>query len=175
MSMAVRRIAIVAGMLCLALEAPPDAEAINTRGEISRGAPAAPYRALTSSEHRGRLAIAVTGVTPAVGYLLVGLYDQADDFPAAGRQRLLTVVRASANSRAVFDNLPYGQYAVAVIYDRNGNGRLDMRLGLVPKERRGFSNNPAPRFGPVDFKDSAFLLSQANQTIEIVVRARPNL
>lgn len=49
-----------------------------------------------------------------------------------------------------------GTYALLVIHDENGNGKLDMMLGM-PREGFGFSNNPsmkprAPRWDEVRFE-----------------------
>jgi uncharacterized protein (DUF2141 family) len=48
-----------------------------------------------------------------------------------------------------------GTYALLVVHDENGNGKLDMMMG-IPREGFGFSNNPkihmrAPRFDEVRF------------------------
>jgi uncharacterized protein (DUF2141 family) len=48
-----------------------------------------------------------------------------------------------------------GGYALAVIHDENGNGRLDTTLG-IPKEGFGFSRNPAIGFGPPSFERVRF-------------------
>lgn len=40
-----------------------------------------------------------------------------------------------------------GRYALLVVHDENGNGKLDTLLG-VPREGFGFSRNPGIRVGP---------------------------
>lgn len=57
-----------------------------------------------------------------------------------------------------FDGLPRGDYAIAVIHDENGNGRLDTFAG-IPKEGFGFSRNPVITFGPPSFKAARFTVS----------------
>lgn len=37
-----------------------------------------------------------------------------------------------------------GTYALLIVHDENGNGKLDMTMG-IPREGFGFSNNPAMR------------------------------
>lgn len=37
-----------------------------------------------------------------------------------------------------------GNYALLIVHDENGNGKLDMMMG-IPREGFGFSNNPAMR------------------------------
>ena len=48
-----------------------------------------------------------------------------------------------------------GSYALAVIHDENGNGRLDKFMG-IPREGFGFSRNPRIRMGPPRFDEVRF-------------------
>lgn len=48
-----------------------------------------------------------------------------------------------------------GTYALAVIHDENGNGRLD-KLMAIPREGFGFSRNPRIRMGPPRFEEVRF-------------------
>lgn len=43
-----------------------------------------------------------------------------------------------------------GNYALSVMHDENGNGKLDTLMG-IPREGFGFSQNPVVRFGPPRF------------------------
>lgn len=54
-----------------------------------------------------------------------------------------------------FEGVPSGTYAIAIVHDENGNGRLD-KLVMVPREGFGFSRNPPIRFGPPRFEETAF-------------------
>jgi uncharacterized protein (DUF2141 family) len=50
-----------------------------------------------------------------------------------------------------------GRYAIFVVYDKNGNGKMDKNFLGIPKEPVGLSRNPAPpKFGPPKFKDASF-------------------
>ena len=48
-----------------------------------------------------------------------------------------------------------GAYALAVLHDENGNGRLDKFMG-IPREGFGFSRNPRIRMGPPRFDEVRF-------------------
>lgn len=67
----------------------------------------------------------------------------------------------------VFDNVPAGNYAVMAYHDENGNGKLDLRLGMFPIEGYGLSNNPKV-MGPPSFKASEFQVN-ADQPLEISI------
>ena len=66
-------------------------------------------------------------------------------------------------------NVPAGQYALSVIHDENGNGRLDTFL-RVPREGFGFSRNPRIRMGPPRFEETRFTIDQAAVAQAVTVR-----
>ena len=72
-------------------------------------------------------------------------------------------------STAEISGLAAGTYALAVLHDENGNGRLDTMLG-IPREGFGFSRNPAIRMGPPRWEEVRFDLS--NGAIRQPVRLR---
>ena len=51
-----------------------------------------------------------------------------------------------------------GVYALSVLHDENGNGRLD-RLMAIPREGFGFSRNPRIRMGPPSFEEVRFTVA----------------
>lgn len=53
-----------------------------------------------------------------------------------------------------------GDYAIAIIHDENGNGKLDTFAG-IPREGVGFSRNPVLRFGAPSFKSASFSVAGA--------------
>ncbi|MDT9598976.1 DUF2141 domain-containing protein [Sphingosinicella rhizophila] len=86
------------------------------------------------------------------------------DDPAASR---MTLPAASA-TLARFSAVVPGDYAIALLHDENGNGRMDMFV-MVPKEGFGFSNNAPIRFGPPSFADARFTVGPgtSRQTIRM--------
>ena len=59
-----------------------------------------------------------------------------------------------------FTDLPSGTYALALIHDENGNGRLDTMFG-IPREGFGFSRNPVIRFGAPSFRSAEVAVTTA--------------
>ena len=99
----------------------------------------------------GRIDVEVAGLRSAKGNLLICVTRDATHFPDCERDpasRRLTL--AATTNAAHFPGLPSGDYAVSVVHDENGNGRLDMTL-RVPREGVGFSRNPRLLFGPPRF------------------------
>ena len=54
------------------------------------------------------------------------------------------------------DELPIGEYAIAVYQDINNNGELDTNLVGFPNEPYGFSNEQTVLFSPPNWKKSKF-------------------
>lgn len=85
----------------------------------------------------------------------MALYADADSF--RHEDRALQVLSAPANSDSasvVFDGVKPGRYAVVAYHDANDNKRLDLLLGMFPREGWGLSNNPKV-VGPPAFEPSA--------------------
>ena len=66
--------------------------------------------------------------------------------------------------------LPYGEYAVKVYHDENGNDELDTRMFGIPKERYGFSNNVKGAFGPPEYEEVRFNLDSPEKKINITLQ-----
>lgn len=77
---------------------------------------------------------------------------------------------ASASFRYTFENLPYGNYAIAIYHDRNADQRLNRGLFGMPEEGYGFSNDAPANFGPADFEDAVFVLEGTDTAIQIKMR-----
>ncbi len=67
-------------------------------------------------------------------------------------------------------SLPYGEYAVKVFHDENGNGELDKRLFGIPVEAYGFSNDARGSMGPPEYEKAVFKLDSAKKEILITIK-----
>ena len=54
--------------------------------------------------------------------------------------------------------LPLGEYALSVFYDRNGNGKMDTNFIGMPKEPIALSNDAVAKLGPPKYEDAVFSL-----------------
>jgi uncharacterized protein (DUF2141 family) len=101
----------------------------------------------------------------------VVLFQSAEGFPSdtskAIHQQSVDISSNTLSAETTFRDLPYGTYAVAVLHDENGNGKMDKNFMGIPKEGYGASNNPRKRMGPPGFDEAKFSVTQPAQTIEI--------
>lgn len=128
--------------------------------------------ALCAPASAAELTVVVSGIRGGDGQLMVGVFDKADTFlkqPLAGRVLPASVRDGAGNARLVIDNLAPGGYAVSVVHDRDGNGRLTLNLMGLPSEPFGFSGKGG-NFGPPRFEDATLQLDAAGATVEIQLK-----
>ena len=100
--------------------------------------------------------VELTNVRNERGVMHLCLTRSPEHFPDCEGDPAAAKATVRANVRDV--RLPAaepGSYALSVIHDENGNGRLDTTLG-IPREGFGFSRNPAIGFGPPSFETVRF-------------------
>ena len=116
------------------------------------------------------VSVAVTGLRNNNGLVQACLTSAPRHFPDCDRDPAAKRMTVHAGSNLVleFDGVPPGTYAVAVLHDENGNGRVD-RMLMIPREGFGFSRDAPVRMGPPHFTDAAFDLgtSPNRQTIRM--------
>lgn len=117
-----------------------------------------------------RLELDVVKLRSEKGMLRVCLTAEPDNFPACvDDARAVTRSVPASQPAIVFDGLPPGNYAAAVIHDENSNKKLDTMLG-IPREGFGFSRNPAFSFGPPKFAAARFALGAEGSEQQIRMR-----
>lgn len=138
----------------------------------------------------GELRINFEGVRSPKGTILIGLYDSKESFDRAielsNKQGFLNdpqrvagaALRVNGDLKGgiAFENIEPGSYAVILLHDEDGNGRLNKDLLGIPTESYGFSNGAHGFLGPPKFKDAAFTVDGSDKTITIVlVRDEPRV
>lgn len=128
------------------------------------------FACLSGAAAPGSLDAGVHGFRSQKGQVMACLTTRPKNFPNCQDDplaRRLTVPTHLAGTLQ-FADLPSGTYALALIHDENGNGRLDTMMG-IPKEGFGFSKNPAIRFGPPSFKSAGVVIvsGKADERVKV--------
>ena len=116
----------------------------------------------------GTIHVVPTEIEKSKGSLVIQLAANAHEYDnpeEASRHQIVKVVDKQAE--AVFEGVPYGEYAIKIFHDENENEKLDTNFMGVPKERFGFSNNVMGRFGPPTFDQARFSFGEPHVTLEI--------
>lgn len=83
----------------------------------------------------------------------------------SGRQ---TPITATGSIELEFEGLIPGDYAIRLMHDENGNGKLDQNLIGMPTEGYGYSNNPRV-MRAATFEEARFSVPEAGTSIQIVL------
>ena len=107
------------------------------------------------TENTASFMLEVNGVSNIEGELRIAMFNSQESYT---KEPVFAVVLPVDSTTIVWriDELPFGDYAIAVYHDKNANGKLDTNIVGIPKERYGFSNNARGRFGPASWNDSFF-------------------
>ena len=128
---------------------------------------------LFSQEQKtGKIVIQIINIRSETGDIKISLHNQEDAFPGKHEKavaRIFSDINGTTAS-AVFENIPYGEYAISVIHDENNNSKLDANFVGIPKEGYGASNDAPAQMGPPKYKDAKFTLekSELRFTIRMV-------
>lgn len=108
-----------------------------------------------------KLSIHISGISKIKGSLFIAVFRATDDFPVFGKQFKGIIKEVEGKSQNYnFDNLPEGEYALAIYQDENRNKILDKNLLGIPTEIYGFSNNARRTFSAPSFQEAKFKLNK---------------
>ena len=92
---------------------------------------------------------------------MVALYQEENDFlDIAQVFRSASAPAAEGVTKIVLQDLPAGEYAIAIFHDENGNEELDTNWLGIPREPLGFSRARMKTFGPPGFRECAVILQE---------------
>jgi uncharacterized protein (DUF2141 family) len=124
---------------------------------------------IAASAHAADLTVEVLNPRSTQGTVGATLFSAAAGWLKTDQAVQATQQPSASKVTLVFRNVPPGRYALSVMHDENGNGKLDTNLIGIPTERYGFSRDAASRMGPPSFDDAAFDL-QADTALTVNLR-----
>jgi uncharacterized protein (DUF2141 family) len=106
----------------------------------------------------------VTGIKNIKGLMNFALYNSNSSFnkPDQAFREYFIEVDGMPTMEFRFDDIPPGEYALALFHDENSNYELDQNFFGIPKEGFGFSNNAMGNFGPPSYQDAKFELKEGS-------------
>ena len=97
----------------------------------------------------------MSGFESNKGKANIGLFNEEETFLREANWKRFSEIN-NYKATATFTDIPDGIYAVSVYHDENDNERLDLIMGMIPKEDTGTSNNPKVTMGPPKWEESIF-------------------
>lgn len=115
----------------------------------------------------GTIELTVHNIQNESGTIKIALYNSADDFPKQTKTYKTGEVKAQTSEvKYTFENIPDGDYAIAVFHDVNSDDELNFKMFVIPKEPYGFSNNFVPKYSKPKFSDARFTV-KGNAEVKI--------
>ena len=129
-------------------------------------------RSVAAEDGKGTLLVTAVGFKSSQGQAVVAVYRQGKgwlDLAKAFRIEKVPLDKLKDGSlRITFRDLPHGEYAVTVLHDQNGNGRMDMRWLPYPKpEEPGGASNNFIRSGKPEYSKAKFDFHRALMSVRI--------
>lgn len=109
---------------------------------------------LAISNAQSSLKVEIIDLENNKGVVIVALLDNQE------KDVMDKTVKISDNKCTLtFEGVKKGQYAIRFFHDENQNKELDTNFLGIPKEGFGFSNDAMGKFGPKDFSEWLFDVS----------------
>ncbi|WKD86818.1 hypothetical protein KCTC32516_02198 [Polaribacter huanghezhanensis] len=122
------------------------------------------YTAKKTNTEKRTITVLVTNVSSDKGTVSYALYDK-ENFMKVPVQAKSSSPKGK-KSTVVFTDIESGNYAIICFHDENNNDKIDFQPNGMPLEDYGVSNNPMS-FGPPNFDEAQFEVSDKNVTLEI--------
>ncbi|MFK7936962.1 MAG: DUF2141 domain-containing protein [Saprospiraceae bacterium] len=117
------------------------------------------------------LNLAIENLEKPDGKLLIGFFGPNDEYLAEGACSICKEVVVNQEEKQVFEfnDIPPGEYSIAILHDLNDNNAMDFSWIGIPKEGYGFSNNPKKVFRRPTYDETKVSLTEnADLTIKLV-------
>ena len=126
----------------------------------------------TVTAQTNKLTVTATGLRSADGKVLYSLYTSGDGFPSDATKAIANGNTTIVNGEATytFQGLKPGTYAVSIMHNENGNGKMESNFFGIPKEGYGASNDAKGSMGPPKYEDAKIELREAEKKISIKMR-----
>ncbi|MCX6178573.1 MAG: DUF2141 domain-containing protein [Chlorobiales bacterium] len=120
----------------------------------------------------GNIIVHIKDLRNLNGMLGASLYASKKGFPDTPECSYATLIKKITcnEDTFIFENVPFGTYAIGVLHDENSNGKMDKNFIGMPREGCGISTNPKIGMGGPKFNNSVFTLNAKKLELTIDVK-----
>jgi uncharacterized protein (DUF2141 family) len=118
--------------------------------------------------------VSISNLKTSAGQMRCTMFRTANGFPRKPELAAHRIIGSISGKSAtcVFKGIAAGPAAITAFHDENANQKLDMTLGILPKEGLGWSNNPKVTMKPPTFAQSKFLVGNQPTNLQIRLNQR---
>jgi len=122
------------------------------------------------SAGQGSVIIKITGLLSEKGQVKIAVFNSSETWLGDHPVYNSTIDVTSQVVTWKINDVPYGDYGIAVFHDENKNGKMDKNLLGIPQEPYGFSNNMRVILGPPQWDRSKFVVKGSTTEVSIEVK-----
>ena len=128
------------------------------------------------NEKFGDITVIIENLDTDEGIMLSQLfylnYNDKEDYPTKSDKafRKQCAKMKDKKTKIVYENVPYGTYALCTHQDINNNGKMDKTFFGFPAEPYGLSNNPTIYFSIPTFDECKFEVNQKNTIVKLIMK-----
>jgi uncharacterized protein (DUF2141 family) len=116
---------------------------------------------------KAEVVVKITGLRSEKGQVKIAVFNSSETWLGDHPVYKSTIDVKSQAVTWKINDVPYGDYGIAVFHDENKNGQMDKNFLGIPQEAYGFSNNMRVTFGPPKWEKSKFTVQ--GPTIEVSI------
>ena len=121
----------------------------------------------------GHVEVRVEGISSTKGTVYASIFLSSDGFPGDKSKAYAyrAVPAKDGTVILVFEEVPAGEFVVAVLHDADSNEELSFNFLGMPKEDYGFSRDARAKFGPPKYEKAAVSLEPGEiKTLTVKVK-----
>ena len=116
----------------------------------------------------GKFILSVVGFESNEGKAMIFLFNSEESYSETVLNvKSIALEIEDKKTEWIIDELPFGEYAIKLYHDENGNKKMDRNILGIPSEDYGFSNNANGSFGPAEYEDAKYIFNTSGQKHEI--------
>ena len=127
-------------------------------------------RSLAQSGGQGTVILKITGLHSEKGQVKIAVFNSSEKWLGEQPTYSSTIKVDGTSVTWRINDVPYGDYGVAVFHDENSNGKMDKNIVGMPLEPYGFSNNVRITFGAPKWEKSKFTVKGSTTEVSIEVK-----
>jgi uncharacterized protein (DUF2141 family) len=116
------------------------------------------------------LIIKITGLRSEKGQVKIAVFNSSEKWLGEQPAYSSTINVDGQSVTLKLNEVPSGDYGIAVFHDENKNGKMDKNVLGIPMEAYGFSNNMRVTFGPPSWEKSKFVVKGPATEVSIEVK-----
>lgn len=122
------------------------------------------------SSEKAIVIVKITGLRSEKGQVKIAVFNSAEKWLGDHPAYSSTIDVDSQSVTWKMNDVPNGEYGIAVFHDENKNGKMDKNFLGIPQEPYGFSNNMRALLGPPKWDKSKFAVKSPVTEVTIEVK-----